>query len=52
MKELLSEVEAIVNSGTRLNLDYYIDHVIDEEKQEEIYSWFREEQNQNPLKRL
>lgn len=43
MKELLSEVEAIVNSGTRLNLDYYIDHVIDEEKQEEIYSWFREE---------
>jgi ATP-dependent DNA helicase RecQ len=43
MNELISEIEAIVNSGTRLNLDYYIDTVIDEERQHDIYSYFREE---------
>lgn len=43
MSELLNEIEAIVNSGTRLNLDYYINQVIDEDKQEEIYNYFREE---------
>jgi len=40
--DLLSEIEAIINSGTRLNLNYYIDQVIDEDKQEEIYEYFRE----------
>jgi len=43
MSELLSEIEAIINSGTRLNLDYYIDEVIDEDKQEEVYMYFRED---------
>jgi ATP-dependent DNA helicase RecQ len=43
MSDLLSEIEAIMNSGTKLNLDYYINNVIDEEKQDEIYNWFREE---------
>jgi ATP-dependent DNA helicase RecQ len=43
MNELLSEVEAIVNSGTRINLDYYINMVMDEERQHDIYSYFREE---------
>ena len=43
MDELISEIEAIVNSGTRLNLDYYINMVIDEERQQDIYSYFREE---------
>jgi ATP-dependent DNA helicase RecQ len=43
MNALLNEIEAIVNSGTRLNLDYYIDEVMDEEHQEEIYQYFREE---------
>ena len=43
MDELLSEIEAIVNSGTRINLDYYIDMVIDEERQQDIYSFFKEE---------
>jgi len=43
MPELLTEIEAIVNSGTRLNIDYYIDEVLDEERQEDIYSYFREE---------
>jgi ATP-dependent DNA helicase RecQ len=43
MSELISEIEAIVNSGTRINLDYYIDRTIDEERQSDIYSYFREE---------
>jgi ATP-dependent DNA helicase RecQ len=43
MVELLSEIEAIVNSGTRINLDYYINMVIDEERQHDIYSYFKEE---------
>ena len=43
MPELLSEIEAIVNSGTKLNLDYYINEVIDDERQEEVYTYFREE---------
>jgi ATP-dependent DNA helicase RecQ len=43
MPELLTEIEAIINSGTKLNLDYYISQVMDEDKQEEIYEYFREE---------
>ncbi len=40
---LLNEIEAIINSGTRLNLDYYINQVIDEDKQEDIYLYFKED---------
>ncbi len=40
-EEILREVESIVNSGTKLNLNYYIDEVIDEDKQEEVYDYFR-----------
>ncbi|MGM0497540.1 MAG: DNA helicase RecQ [Bacteroidota bacterium] len=43
MTELLNEVESIVQSGTKLNLDYYINQVIDEDKQEDIYDYFLEE---------
>lgn len=42
VKDIITEVEAIVNSGTRLNIDYYIDDVIDEDHQEEIFEYFRE----------
>ena len=45
MNELISEMEAIVNSGTRLNIDYYIDELLDEEHQEEVYDYFREEED-------
>lgn len=38
--ELLTEIENICYSGTKLNLDYYIDSVLDEEKQEIIYEYF------------
>ncbi|MBN2519249.1 MAG: DNA helicase RecQ [Bacteroidales bacterium] len=43
MGQLLDEIEAIVNSGTKLNLDYYINQVIDEDRQEEIFDYFRED---------
>ena len=49
MPELLSEIEAIVNSGTSLNLDYYIDSVIDEDHQQDIYSYFKEEAESDSL---
>ena len=40
-EEILREVESIVNSGTKLNLNYFIDEVIDEDKQEEVYDYFK-----------
>ncbi|MFD1256692.1 DNA helicase RecQ [Mucilaginibacter terrae] len=40
-EEILHEVESIVNSGTKLNLNYYVDEVIDEDKQEEVFDYFR-----------
>ncbi|WP_107828999.1 DNA helicase RecQ [Mucilaginibacter yixingensis] len=40
-EDVLREVETIVNSGTKLNLNYYIDEVIDEDKQEEVYDYFK-----------
>ena len=43
MDELLGEIEAIVSSGTKLNLDYYIEENLDEEIVEEIYKYFKEE---------
>lgn len=41
--ELLNEIEAIVNSGTKLNIDYYINEVLDEEHQDEVFDYFRED---------
>jgi ATP-dependent DNA helicase RecQ len=49
MAELISEIEAIVNSGTRINLDYYTNVMIDEERQHDIYSYFREEAESDSL---
>jgi len=41
-EEILKEVESIVNSGTRLNLNYFIDEVLDEDRQNEIFDYFKE----------
>jgi len=49
MGELVSEIEAIVNSGTRINLDYYINNTIDDERQHDIFSYFREEAESDSL---
>ena len=39
--ELIDNIEAIVNSGTKINLDYYIDDILDEDQQDEIFDYFK-----------
>jgi len=41
-EELLDEVEAIVYSGTKLNIDYFLDEVMDEDHVDDIYDYFCE----------
>ena len=40
--ELLSEIDTIVYSGTKLNIDYFIENVMDEDRAEDIYEYFKE----------
>lgn len=40
-EDLLKEVESIVNSGTKLNLGYFVDELIDEDRQDEVFDYFR-----------
>ena len=40
-EDILKEVESIVGSGTKLNLDYFIDEVIEEDRQDEVFDYFR-----------
>ncbi|MDD6124421.1 MAG: DNA helicase RecQ [Bacteroidales bacterium] len=40
--ELLDEIEAIVYSGTKINIDYFIEDVMDEDHIEDIYQYFKE----------
>ena len=42
LPELLTEIETIVESGTKVNINYYIENEIDEEKQEEVLDYFKE----------
>jgi ATP-dependent DNA helicase RecQ len=49
MEDLLSEIEAIVNSGTKINIDYYIDDVMDDDYQNDIYDYFREESKEGSI---
>lgn len=41
-EELLDEIEAIVYSGTKLNIDYFIEEVVDDEHVDDIYDYFME----------
>ncbi len=47
MPLLLDEIEAIVNSGTKLNLDYYINEILDQDHQDEVYEYFREAETES-----
>ena len=47
--ELLTEIEAIVNSGTRLNIQYYLNNYMDEDKVEDIYLYFKEDAESDSL---
>ena len=40
--ELLDEVEAIVYSGTKINISYFLNEIMDDDRQEDIYEYFRE----------
>ena len=46
-EELIKEMEAIVFSGTKLNIDYYINQILDEEQQQEIMDYFMEAKSDN-----
>ncbi|MDD2419086.1 MAG: DNA helicase RecQ [Bacteroidales bacterium] len=50
MDELLTEIEAIVNSGTKLNIDYYIRQTVDDDKVDDIYEYFKTEADTDSLK--
>ncbi len=43
MEDLLTEIENIVESGTKVNLDYYLGDAVDEDKQDELYDYFMED---------
>jgi ATP-dependent DNA helicase RecQ len=42
MNDFIKEMEVIVYSGTRLNIDYWIDEILDDEQQEELHEYFME----------
>ena len=49
MDELLTEIESIVNSGTRLDIQYYLNRVMEEDKVEDIYLYFKEDAESDSL---
>ena len=50
MDELVSEIEAIVSSGLKLNLNYFIEQNIDDDVVDEIYDYFRDEAKSDSIK--
>ena len=48
-EELLTEIEGIVNSGTRLDISYYLNTYMDEDKIEDIYLYFKEDAESDSL---
>jgi len=45
--ELLSELESIVFSGTKLDIDYYLEEILDEDQQEELKEYFLESESED-----
>ena len=43
--ELLDEIEVIVYSGTKINIDYFISEIMDDDRQEEIFEYFKESES-------
>lgn len=50
ISELLDEIESIVNSGTKINIDYYIRQTVDDDKVDDIYEYFKTEADTDSLK--
>ena len=42
MTDLINELESIVYSGTKLNVGYWVDEMLDEDQQEELHEYFLE----------
>ena len=47
MEQLIKEMEVIIYSGTKLNIDYSLDDLLDEDQQEDIYEYFMEAESDN-----
>ncbi len=47
LSELIEEMQTIVYSGTKINIDYYLDEILDEDQQEEIFDYFMESETDN-----
>jgi ATP-dependent DNA helicase RecQ len=47
MPDFIKEMEAIVYSGTKLNISYWIDDILDEDQQEEVHEYFLEAETDN-----
>ncbi|MDF1574477.1 MAG: DNA helicase RecQ [Bacteroidales bacterium] len=47
LMDLIDEIEAIVGSGTKLNIDYYLKEIMDEEKLEEVFEYFRKAETES-----
>jgi ATP-dependent DNA helicase RecQ len=47
LQEIILEIESIVQSGTKVNIDYYIDDMVDEDSQEDIFEYFMEAESDN-----
>jgi ATP-dependent DNA helicase RecQ len=41
MSDLINELESIVSSGTKIDINYYLNEVIDEDRQQEVFNYFR-----------
>ncbi len=46
-EELLTEIEAIVYSGTKINIDYFVNEVMDQDALEDMYAYFQEAETDN-----
>ena len=45
--ELISELESIVFSGTKIDIDYYLEEILDDDQQEELKEYFLESQSEH-----
>jgi ATP-dependent DNA helicase RecQ len=52
LKALIAELESIVASGTRVNIAHYVDEVVDEDKQDDIYDYLRKSEEDSVTKTL
>ena len=50
--QLIKEIEEIVNSGTKIDINYYLEQYIDQESQKEIINFFKEDYKNNSIENL